>query len=244
MSLNRNTTITYLGHSTLLIDTPGGKRILIDPWLQGNPSCPPEYHDASALKRVDLVLMTHIHNDHADSVPAVVAAHPDAGWVGVFEATGWLQHKGAKNVHPMNTGGCQSIDGIEVIMTHALHSSSYHEADGTVVYGGVAAGYILRLENGFTIYAAGDTALFGDMQIIGQVYRPELALLPIGDVFTMGPAQAARAAGLLGVQNVIPIHHSTFPLLTGTPESFAHELAVLGEPSVVVHALKPGESVS
>jgi L-ascorbate metabolism protein UlaG (beta-lactamase superfamily) len=141
----------------------------------------------------------------------------------------------------MNKGGSQCIDGIDITMTEAVHSSSFVEENGAVVYGGEPAGYILRFENGFTTYAAGDTALFGDMALIRDQYHPELALLPIGDVYTMGPKQAASAIRLLGVKHVIPIHFGTFPLLTGTPE----ELLRLTEGiyGLQVHVMPPGESL-
>jgi L-ascorbate metabolism protein UlaG (beta-lactamase superfamily) len=145
----------------------------------------------------------------------------------------------------MNIGGSFSphnAPGIVISMTQAFHTSSFTEEDGTVVQGGLPAGFIIELENGFTIYAAGDTGLFGDMALIKDVYEPDLALLPIGDNYTMGPRTAAIAAKLLGVDFVIPIHHTTFPVLTGTPQQFTECMA--DQPDVTVIMMAPGEFVN
>ncbi|HZT41812.1 MAG TPA: metal-dependent hydrolase [Chthonomonadaceae bacterium] len=241
MTLDRNTTITYLGHATALIETPGEKRLLLDPWTSGNPACPAEWKSPERLGRLDLILMTHLHNDHVGDVLAIVKANPQAHVVGMIEGTNWLETKGVQNVHPMNKGGSQTVEGIQITMTHADHSSSFVEDNGAVIYGGEAAGYILQMENGFTLYAAGDTALFGDMALLSDLYRPELAFLPIGDLFTMGPREAAHAARLLGVSHVIPIHYKTFPVLTGTPEAFSKYAADL--PDLQIHVLQPGETL-
>jgi L-ascorbate metabolism protein UlaG (beta-lactamase superfamily) len=242
MPLNRDTAITYLGHATILIETPGGKRLLIDPWLAGNPACPDEWKSPERLGRIDLILLTHIHNDHAGDAESIVKANPDAGVVAIYEAANWIGGKGAKRLHPMNKGGSHTVAGIEITMTHALHSSSFEESDGRVIYGGEPAGYILKLENGFTLYAAGDTALFSDMALLRELYAPELAFLPIGDNFTMGPRDAARAIRLLGVSHVIPIHYATFPVLTGTPEALRGYTKDILE--VTIHALKPGGTLT
>ena len=241
MNLNRNTEITYLGHSTILIKTPEGKRILIDPWTKGNPACPPQWKSPDSLGSLDVILVTHIHSDHVGDAQSIIEANPEASVVGIFEACNWLQTKGAPNVRPMSKGGTQTVSGITITMTHAVHSSSFTESDGTIVYGGEAAGYIIVLENGFTLYAAGDTDLFGDMALLKHLYRPELAFLPIGDLFTMGPAQAAHAIRLLQVRHVVPIHYATFPALTGTPEALSeltHDISGL-----TIHALRPGETL-
>ena len=138
----------------------------------------------------------------------------------------------------MSKGGSQRIGDFEVTMTHALHSNSITD-DGQRIYGGEAAGYVLRLPGGFTLYHAGDTAVFGDMKIIGELYRPDLACLPIGDLYTMGPREAAYAIKLLGVKHVVPMHYATFPVLTGTAEALRQETREIAR--VEIHALEPGE---
>jgi L-ascorbate metabolism protein UlaG (beta-lactamase superfamily) len=240
-ALNRETEIIYLGHSTILIKTPRGKRLLIDPWTSGNPACPAQYKDPGALGKLDIILATHIHNDHVGDLESIVRANPDASVVGIFEACNWMKMKGADNIRPMSKGGTQTVDGIQITMTQAIHSSSFTEEDGSIVYGGEPAGYILALENGFTMYAAGDTGVFGDMAILHELYHPELAFLPIGDLFTMGPVQAAYAAKLLQIRHLVPIHYATFPALTGTPEALAESCAGLAD--LQIHALKPGDTL-
>jgi L-ascorbate metabolism protein UlaG (beta-lactamase superfamily) len=242
MSLGRDTRITYLGHSTLLIESSEGTRIVIDPFLAGNPSCPEAWKSVASLGKVDIILLTHIHNDHAADALALAAANPGAPVAAVYEATHWLGSHGITNTRPMNTGGTITIGSVSVSMTLAFHSSSFQEEDGRIVYGGVAAGFVVGLENGFTFYAAGDTALFGDMKLIREIYSPELAFLPIGDGFTMGPRDAAIAARLLGVKHVVPIHYATFPGLTGTPESLAEHAS--GIENLTIHVIKPGETLT
>src|SRR5215203_4683801 len=226
--------ITWFGHATFLLRTPGGKRVLIDPWLTSNPSCP------DSLKKpgkVDLILVSHGHFDHMDDL-VNVARDSNAPVVGIFELCDWLGRKGVHAVSPMNKGGSQEIVGIRITMTDARHSSGFVD-NGQMVYMGEAAGYILRLEDGRTLYYAGDTCLFGDMKLIGELYKPEIAFLPIGDRFTMDPVQAAKACEFLGVRQVVPMHWGTFPLLTGTPAM----LKSLVEPKgVQVLELKPGET--
>jgi L-ascorbate metabolism protein UlaG (beta-lactamase superfamily) len=225
--------ITWFGHSTFLLRTPGGKRVMFDPWLTGNPACPP------AMKKppkVDLILVSHGHGDHIDDLIAV-ARESNAPVVAMYELCDWLGRKGIQNVAPMNKGGSIEIAGLRVSMTDARHSSSYVD-DGQVVYMGEPAGLVVRLEDGMTIYFAGDTCLFGDMKLIGELYKPDIAFLPIGDRFTMDPRQAAKACEFLGVKQVVPMHWGTFPLLTGTPAALQAQLPA----GVQMLELKPGET--
>jgi L-ascorbate metabolism protein UlaG (beta-lactamase superfamily) len=222
--------ITWLGHSTFLLRTPGGKRVLFDPWL-ANPNCP-----ASMKKpQADLILVSHGHFDHIDDL-LTVARDTNAPVVAIFELCDWLGRKGIQNVAPMNKGGSQEILGLRVTMTDARHSSGYVD-HGQMVYMGEAAGFVVRLEDAMTIYYAGDTCLFGDMKLIGELYKPDIAFLPIGDRFTMGPDQAARACEFLGVRQVVPMHWGTFPLLTGTPAALRQLVS-----NVEVLELRPGET--
>src|SRR5262249_22712530 len=149
----------------------GGRRLLIDPWTTGNPACPNEWKSPERLGRLDAILLTHLHNDHVGDAEAIVKANPEAAVVALAEAASWIAGKGAQRLHPMNKGGTLRLHGIEITLTHAFHSSSFQEADGRVIYGGEPAGYILKLENGFTLYVAGDTAVFGDMALLRELYR-------------------------------------------------------------------------
>jgi L-ascorbate metabolism protein UlaG (beta-lactamase superfamily) len=226
--------ITWYGHSTFLITTPGGTRIVTDPWLEGNPKCPASMKKITAA---DLILVSHGHSDHTgDLVP--VARATNAPVVAVFELTQWCERKGLTNLQGMNIGGTVSVAGLGITMVPAIHSSSVVESD-TNVYLGNPAGYVVRMEDGQSFYFAGDTALFGDMRLIAEMHAPQIAFLPIGDHFTMGPDSAAIAVRLLGVRQVVPMHYGTFPMLTGTPE----RLRRLVEPhGVDVLVLKPGET--
>lgn len=224
--------VTWLGHATLLFESPKGRRLLVDPWLN-NPSCPA---DSRNVGHIDVVLVTHGHFDHIEDAPAV-AKRTGATVVGNFEVCQWLGRKGVAATSPMNKGGTQELAGIRISMVHALHSSSYLDDSG-ITYLGEAGGYVLRFEDGTTVYCAGDTALFSDMALIRDLYAPQVAFLPIGDLFTMGPDAAARAVDFLGVRQVAPIHHGTFPALTGTVARFRPLVEAKG---VRVLELKPGE---
>ena len=205
--LGRETRFTWLGHSTFLVETPSGKRVLIDPWLQDNPSCP---EDLKGIDSIDLILVTHGHFDHIGDVVSV-AGKTGATVICNIEIGHWLEKQGVENIRAMNKGGTQEAAGLQVTMTDAHHSSGILDGE-CYVYGGEAAGFVVEAENEFRFYFAGDTCVFGDMRLIGELYEPELAFLPIGDYFTMGPREAAKAAHLLGVKIVVPMHYGTFPL--------------------------------
>jgi len=236
MLQTRGNKLTWLGHSAFRITTPSGSVILIDPWVLSNPMTPaPD----KKFDRIDVMLITHGHFDHiADAVTLGKQFKPQV--VGIFETCGWLESKGVPNTNPMNKGGTQKVGEIEITMVDAVHSCGIQDGD-QVIYGGEACGYIVRLPGGLTIYHAGDTAAFGDMKIIGDLYSPHLALLPMGDRFTMGPREAALAVRLLNVRHVVPMHFGTFPVLTGRPETL-RELTS-DYPSLEIHMLKPGESI-
>jgi L-ascorbate metabolism protein UlaG (beta-lactamase superfamily) len=228
--------ITWLGHSTFIITTPGGKRIVTDPWLEGNPACPA---DRKRIDAADVILLSHGHFDHAGDVVNVARA-TNAPVVAIFELSVWLGRKGLQNVIGMGIGGTIAVAGLAISMVPAVHSSSIEE-NGTTVYLGMPTGFVVRMENNQSFYFAGDTALFGDMRLIGEMHQPDVAFLPIGDHYTMGPDAAARACALLGVRQVVPMHFGTFPALTGTPD----RLKQLVEPhGVDVLVLKPGETAT
>lgn len=238
MSQHPRPKFTSLGHATVRCDLPGGEVLLIDPWVMSNPACPEE---AKSFDRLDAILITHAHSDHMGDAVELAKKHRPGRIVASYEICTWLGSKGVENCSGMNLGGCQEVLDLQVHMVRADHSSSLTDDDGRIVYGGLAAGYVVRLPGGFTFYHAGDTALFSDMQLIGEIHRPELAFLPIGDFYTMDPRQAAAACRYLGVRQVIPIHWGTFPALTGKPEDLEKDLGSAGTNCKVI-TLKPGES--
>jgi L-ascorbate metabolism protein UlaG (beta-lactamase superfamily) len=225
--------LTWLGHASFRLDTPGGKRVYVDPWFD-NPKCPDAEKDP---ERCDVIAVTHGHGDHVGSVVDLTKKFGPLPVVAMVELKAWLQGQGAQTdeLPGSNKGGTVEAEGIKFTLTNAFHSSAAD--DGT--YLGEAAGIVVELEDGKTVYFAGDTCVFGDMQLIGRIYSPDVAVLPIGGHFTMDPREAAVAVELLGVERVVPCHYGTFPLLAGTPDELREQA-----PGVDVVTVQPGESVA
>jgi L-ascorbate metabolism protein UlaG (beta-lactamase superfamily) len=232
----RGNKITWLGHSAFRLTPASGKVLLIDPFLKGNPLCP---ENEKRKPRVDAILLTHGHGDHVGDTLEIARQHKPAV-VAIFELSLWLESKDVANVVGMSKGGTAKVADAEVTMTHAFHSSSVDDGPKRI-YAGEPAGFIVQLPGGLVVYHAGDTCVFGDMKLIAEIYKPEVACLPIGDFYTMGPREAAVAIRLLGVKHVLPMHYATFPPLTGRP-AHVRELAkdVAG---LEIHELKPGETL-
>lgn len=228
--------LTWLGHSTFRIETPGGNTILVDPWVMNNPACPPGEKN---VKKVDVMLCTHGHFDHIGDAAEIAKKH-DPVVVGIFELCVWLNKKGARQISPMNKGGSQQVGDVRVTMVHADHSCGIQDGD-QIIYGGEACGYVMEFANGLKIYHAGDTNVFGDMHIIHQLYAPEVVMLPVGDLFTMSPREAAYACSLLRPKTVIPMHFGTFPPLTGKPSEL--KKLISGDLDLEVVELAPGHTV-
>ena len=229
----KGTRITWLGHATVLVQTPGDTNILIDPFIAQNPKYPKDFVLPS---KIHYILLTHGHSDHiSDAVP--VAAQHGSTVVAIYELAAYVAGKGVASTIGMNLGGTVQLGDVAATMVEAKHSAGVQDERGTH-YAGVAAGYVLSIANGPVLYHAGDTAVFGDMKLIGELNRPEVAVLPIGGHFTMGPKEAALAVSLLGAKTILPIHCGTLPQLKGTPE----ELAARVDAGVQVVRWAPGDA--
>src|ERR671926_861726 len=227
-----DTTLTWLGHASFRLDTAGGKRIYVDPWL-GNPKCP---NSEKEPERIDVIALTHGHSDHVgETVELAKRFSPEI--VANVELKGWLGSKGAPvgDVPGPNKGGTVEAAGFKFTLTNAFHSSSSDAGD----YLGESCGIVVEADNGTKLYFAGDTCVFGDMQLIGRIHAPDVAILPIGGHFTMDPRQAAVACELLGANRVVPCHYGTFPLLSGTPDDLRQQA-----PGVEIQAIDPGETLT
>ena len=233
MNSSTGTRITWLGHSTVLIQTAKGTNILIDPFIAQNPKYPKGF---VLPEKIHFILLTHGHGDHISDAVPVTAKH-DSTVVAVYELAAYLAGKGVPKTIGMNLGGTVQLEDVAATMVDAKHSAGAQDESGTH-YVGVAAGFVLSIADGPVLYHAGDTAVFGDMKLIGELYRPKVSMLPIGGHFTMVPREAALAARLLDVEIVLPLHWGTFPILTGTPQ----QLIALVDGGVQVVEWTPGET--
>ena len=234
MASLQGTQITWLGHATVLIKTANGTHLLIDPFIAQNPKYPKNFELPS---KIDYILLTHGHGDHISDVTPVAKKHGSTV-VAIYELADYVAGQGVdtNKTIGMNLGGTVQLGEVAASMVDAKHSSGAQDKNGTH-YVGVAAGFILNIANGPVLYHAGDTHVFGDMRLIGELYHPEVAMLPIGGHFTMGPKEAALAVRYLGAKTILPLHFGTFPQLVGTPE----QLAALVDSNVQVVPWKPGD---
>lgn len=237
MALNSNVSFTWVGHGTWKVRSARGKDVLIDPWVMNNPAAP---DTLKTVDRCDLMLITHGHFDHIhDAVEIARRTKPTI--VCNFETSVWLGSKGlpSDNIIGASQGGTVEAQGIKVTLVHAEHSCGITDDNGSIVYGGAACGFVIEFENGFTVYFAGDTDVFADMTLIKEPSTFDVAFLPIGGFYTMGPERAAKAVSLLGVKTVVPMHFGTFPILAGRPD----QLQELVGNGVKVLDIKPGDTV-
>jgi L-ascorbate metabolism protein UlaG (beta-lactamase superfamily) len=234
MSDLKGTRITWLGHATVLVQTAKGTTILIDPFIAQNPKYPKGY---VLPEKIDYVLLTHGHGDHiSDAVP--VATKHGSTVVAIYELAAYVSSKGVADIVGMNVGGTTQLGDVAVTMVEAKHSAAAQDEQG-VHYVGVATGFVLAVADGPVLYHSGDTAIFGDMKLIAELYHPQVVMLPIGGFYTMGPKEAALAVQFLAPKTVLPIHFGTFPPLTGTPD----ELAALIDSNVQVVRWTPGQTI-
>jgi L-ascorbate metabolism protein UlaG (beta-lactamase superfamily) len=233
MASEQQTRITWFGHATVLIQTAKGINLLIDPFIEQNPKYPKGFELPAKLQ---YILLTHGHGDHISDVVPVAKKHGSTV-VAIYELADYVSQQGVEKTIGMNLGGTVHLDDVAATMVDAKHSSCAVDKNGTH-YVGVAAGYVISVPGSPVIYAAGDTCVFGDMRLIGEIYQPEIALLPIGGYYTMSPKEAAVAARFVGAKTILPIHFGTFPPLVGTPA----ELATIVDAAVKVVQWNPGDT--
>ena len=245
------TEVLWLGQASVRITTPGGKVIVVDPWLRTNPKTPASFKNLEALGKVDLVLVTHGHFDHIADAPDLARMHkiPMYGPAGLNQTLSTLGVLPVDQTPRFGKGGTImpfGPGGVKITATRAEHSSEYvwknpATTKEEVHVGGEPVGFIIEMENGFKVYHMGDTGLFGDMKFIGEYYKPDLLLIPIGGHFVMSPADAAYAVkNYLKPKYALPIHYGTIPVLRGTPEEFS---AALGSEANKMLKVQPGEKV-
>ena len=236
MALNSQVSFTWVGHGTWKARSARGKEVLIDPWVMNNPAAPA---NLKKVERCDLMLVSHGHGDHiGDAVEIAKATKPKI--VTIVELGAWLSSKGVAQdtIIAANKGGTIDVDGIKVTLVHAEHSCGIQDGDH-IVYGGEPVGFVVEFENGYTVYFACDTDVFGDMALIAELHKLDAAVLPIGGFYTMDPQRAAKAVSLLGVRTVVPMHFGTFPILSGRPD----QLQELVGKDVKVLEVKPGDTI-
>ncbi len=244
-----NIEVWWLGQSAMRITTVAGKVIVIDPYITGNPKTPPQYKNLDVLGKVDLILVTHAHGDHFADAPALAKKNnaPIYSAAGMGNTIVTLGIVPAELAPRMQKGGTITpFPNVKITMVHAEHSSELvwkNPATGKdeTHFGGEPVGFIIELENGFKIYHMGDTGLFGDMKLIGDYYKPDLIMIPIGGHFTMDPRDAAKAtAEFLQPKYAIPMHYGTYPILRGTPKEY---MDALGSYPVKVFPINPGDKL-
>ncbi|MEK4302040.1 metal-dependent hydrolase [Oceanobacillus sp. FSL W8-0428] len=222
--------VSFHGHSVVKVDT-GKHRIIIDPFINGNKACDLD----PGTEKADVILLTHGHNDHVGET-VEIAKNNNALVVATAELADYFASKGL-NTHPMHIGGSREFEFGKVQFTQAFHGSSYTEEDGTVIYGGMPGGILLTV-NGKTIYHLGDTALFTDLKMYGELNDIDLAFIPIGDNFTMGPSDALLAAEWVNAKKVVPVHYNTFPPIEQDPEAWASKVKAGN-----AHVMQVGETI-